>query len=100
MTKPTNNEDRLSRIESICRSVAQEVENLLSRHIIEIENDAAQVADPDSDKPVKAKVSYAVEWPAGEESPAVDIDIKWTVSKKDSSEVLCDWRQTKIRGVE
>ena len=83
----------IKRENAIASKVALRVKEMLLSHLEEIENDAVEGADPDSDKPVKAKVSFKVAWSAGEPEPKIETSIGWTVSKKEECVDVADWKQ-------
>lgn len=79
----------------LSKHIADQVEDLLNTHCEEIEQDALK-NDPEDEKPLKAKVSFRVEWEAGSMSPKVSTKISWTVQNKDEIEDRFEALQTKM----
>lgn len=79
----------------LSKHFADQVEDLLNTHCEEIEQDALK-NDPEDEKPLKAKVSFRVEWEAGSMSGKTSTKISWTVQNKDEIEDRFDAHQTKM----
>ena len=82
---------------AIATATATLVRGLVHEQISAIEDAAAkQAEDDDSDKPPLAKVSIAVEWPAGAESPAVTVSVAYSLRRKSTGTLKADGQQLKL----
>lgn len=79
----------------LSKHFAEQVEDLLNTHAEQIEQDALQ-SDPEDDKPLKAKVSFRLEWEAGSMNGKTSTKISWTTQHKDEIDATFEAHQTKM----
>jgi hypothetical protein len=91
--KPTEND----RERAIAATAGTLLTGLLLEQISDIEDAAARTAeDSDSDKPVTAKASISIEWPAGAQAPKIDCVVSYALRRKTTGSLLADPDQMKL----
>lgn len=85
----------------IAQTAANILRGLIHEQVADIEDAAAkQAEDGDSDKPPMAKVSVAIEWPAGAQAPAVSVTTSYALRRKSTGTLKADPDQMKLEGME
>jgi hypothetical protein len=84
-----------SRLAAIAAAIAEQVRALTLEHAERAETNAAD-ADGDGEKPVVVKLRFAVEWPAGSQSPRIRTGITYGSPVKDETETTVDQDQGKL----
>jgi hypothetical protein len=70
---------------------------LITAEVIrDIENDAAESATGDEEKPIKAKVSLSFTWEAGRAVAEIDAKRSYTVTKAETADRVVDPAQGKM----
>lgn len=91
--KPTETD----RERAIAATAGTLLTGLLIEQIADIENAAARAAeDSDSEKPVVAKASVSIEWPAGAQAPKIDCCVSFALRRKTTGSLLADPDQMKL----
>jgi len=76
---------------AIADSIATLAAAMISENIIrDVENDAAESADVDSDKLVLAKLAFSVQWPAGAQRAEIEAKLSWSVRRLQVADCVVD----------
>ena len=76
---------------AIADSIATLAAAMIQENIIrDVENDAAESADGDSDKPVMAKLAFSVQWPAGAQRAEIEAKLAWSVRRLQTADCVVD----------
>jgi hypothetical protein len=87
----------LSRPRHILQTILALTHEAIANQIEEVELAAAEAAgDTDDDKPVVAKLSLAISWPAGEPIPEVTVKSSYSVKRTNEATALADGDQGKL----
>ena len=85
------------RRDAMAAAIAEMCAELITANVIrEIESDAAECDNGESDKPIKAKVSVSFNWEAGKQVPEIDAKRSYTVTKADTADRVVDPAQVTI----
>ena len=89
--------DPFTRQQDMIESAVREIREALAVKIMQCENAAADAAeDNDDDKPIKAKLTLALTWPAGAYPVEIDIKATHTLSRSISFTAKADGNQGKL----
>lgn len=87
--------DRIDQLKKLLSSLTGEA---LENHIGDAEKCALESINPgvDDDKPIRAKISLAVEWDAGGTSPKAKVKASYSVKKTETYESDEDFNQLEM----
>lgn len=86
-----------NRREAIALSIAEMCAELITANEIrDVENDAAESADNDSDKPPTAKLAISFQWAAGAQRAEVEAKMAWSVRRQKTADRVVDPAQIKM----
>lgn len=87
---------------AIAQTASILVRGLLHEQISKIEDAAAQTAEDSEtdDKPVVAKVSITIDWPAGAQAPDINASVSYALRRKSTGTLKADAHQLKLEGVQ
>jgi hypothetical protein len=89
-------EAALSRPGQILKTILALTNEAIANQIEEVEAAAAEAAGDTDDKPVVAKLSLAISWPAGEPIPEVTVKSSYSVKRTNEATALADGDQGKL----
>ena len=81
----------------MAEAIGEMCAELITAEVIrDIENDAAECDNGESEKPIKAKVSISFTWEAGRAVAEIDAKRSYTVTKAETADRVVDPAQGKI----
>ena len=76
---------------AIADSIATLAAAMITETIIrDVENDAAESDNGESDKPVLAKLAFSVQWPAGAQRAEIEAKLAWSVRRLQIADCVVD----------
>jgi hypothetical protein len=98
-----NNDNELSAADARALNITETILGMVHEAVIEklaqCEQSAADVAedsDQDDGKPIMAKLTLAIKWPAGAQSPKIELEATHSVRRSLSFSAIADGTQAKL----